>query len=142
MENIERDMETLRRGYSAWTRDIQDIDLGNILKHARELEWNLNMTLSDCDMACRQYWKEYNFPVAEGLRRSSVLMDCIRHGLEEVKNGFHEGERHFFLFKELHDDWKEFKKCIYLTHRLVSRPHERRKNFHWLTEDDRRGNQE
>jgi hypothetical protein len=136
IESIENDMETLKRDYSAWCKDIQNIDLGNITRHARELEWNLNMTISDCAVACRQYWKEYNFPVAEGLGRSSAYMECICSGLENMKKGFHEGDIRFSLFKDLCVDWEEFKKSICHTQRLVNKHQERRKNFHWLTEND------
>ncbi len=139
IEGIEKDMEALKHDYSAWTNDIQqNIDLRNIIRHTRKLEWNLNMTISDFAMACRQYWKEYNFPVSEGLRRSSVYMDCICGGLENIKKGFREGEIRFSLIKELCVDWEEFKKSIFHTQRLVNQRQKRRKNFHWLDENHRK----
>jgi hypothetical protein len=136
IEGIEKDLEALKRDYSAPTSPTQqDIDLGNILRHARELEWNLNIAILDFTMACRRYWKEYNFPVAEGLRSSSVYLDGICGGLENMKEGFQEGCFRSHRFKELCIDWKEFKKSIFHTRRLVNQCQERRKNFHWLGEN-------
>jgi len=142
IQSIERDMETLKRDYSEWTRDIQNIDLGDIIGDARELEWNLSVTMSDFTMACRQYWKEYNVLVAEGLRRSSVYMDCICNDLENMKKAFHDGKICFSLFKELCVDWEELKKSILRTQHLVNQCQERRKNFHWLGENHQKQKQE
>lgn len=140
IQGIERDMQALKRDYPAWTSDVrQDIDLGNIMRHARELEWDLDTAISDFAVACRQYWKEYNLPVAEGLRSSSVYLDCICTGLKNMRMGFQEWYFRFRLFKELCVDWEEFKKSIFHTQRLVTHCRERRKNFHWLGENQRNG---
>lgn len=136
MESIEKDMEALKCDSPAWTNDIQqDIDLGNIMRHARELDWNLNMAISDFAMACRRYWKEYNLPAADSLRSSSIYLDCICSSLEKMRKGFHEGSIRLYLFKKLCVDWKDFKKAIFNTQRLVYQCQERRKNFHWLGEN-------
>lgn len=136
IKGVEKDLEALKRDCSARTSEIQqDMDLRNILRHARELEWNLNIAISDFTMACRRYWKEYNFPIAEGLRSSSVYLDCICDGLENMRKGFQEGCFPFNRFRGLCVDWKEFKKSIFHTRRLVSQCQERRKNFHWLDEN-------
>jgi hypothetical protein len=135
IENMEKDMGTLKCGYSARSKDIQNIDFGDIIRHARELEWNFNMAIADFAIACKQYWKEYNFPVAEALRTSLVYMDCISNDLEDVKKGIYKGKIRFALFKELCVDWEEFKKSIYHTRRLANQYQKRRKNFHWLTEN-------
>lgn len=63
-------------------------------------------------------------------------MECICSGLENMKKCFHEGDIRFSLFKDLCVDWEEFKKSICHTQRLVNKHQERRKNFHWLTEND------
>jgi hypothetical protein len=130
-------METLKRDYS----EFQNIDLRNITSDIRGLEWNLGMTISDFTIACRQYWKDYNFGVAEGLRKSSGYMDCICSDLENMKKAFHEGGICFSLFKELCGNWKELKKSILRTQHLVNQWQERRKNFHWLGENHQKRKQ-
>lgn len=134
MAHIEKDMATLKRDYSAWANDVQAIDLRHILRHVRGLKQDLDITLADCHVACRRYWKDYNIPVAEGLRKASVYMDCILNDLEGMKKGFNREDIRWGLFKELYVDWEDFKRCINHTQGLVNQPQERRKNFHWVTE--------
>ncbi|MGM0425826.1 MAG: hypothetical protein ACQEQ7_01160 [Thermodesulfobacteriota bacterium] len=138
MTHMEKDLTTLKGDYSAWANDVQAIDLKHILRHARDLKQNLDITFSDWHIACRRYWKDYNIPVAGGLRKALVFMDCICKELEDMHQGYHNKENRFGLFKELYMDWEEFKRCIYHTQALINEPQERRKNFHWIHEGDRK----
>lgn len=131
---IERQMETLKGHYLAWTRDIQNIGLENITKHTRRLEWDLDATLTDCIVMDRRFWKKYNYPVIEELCTSFAFINGVCKDLKNMKRDFCEGDIPFSLLQELYTDWEKFKKSVSRTLSAVNMRQKRRKKCPWLDE--------
>jgi hypothetical protein len=130
-DEIQKGLEMLVQNHTAWARERQQRDLMQLIEHVKRLELDLSTILSGCIFLGRQYWKDHNLRLLEGLHRSCAVMNTLFQDLHKIRTALNEAKINPSDLRQLIIDWGRFKESVFQTQKCMEYPQRRRKNTAW-----------
>lgn len=131
MEHVEKELTRLLDKEDAWPKAHQDATLSDnqrwLITYFKRIEQAINITLFDCQILGKQYWKDHNLPAIESLHRSFIHMERLFKNLHMLKKNYEAGLMNYSALRRLLADWARFKKSLLRAHKSIQKYKQRRK---------------